>query len=94
METTRELVNYLGASLTDEQIKELLKFVSFDNMKNTPSMDMIGMSHMFKDDLNFFSQGKIGTWKKYLTEEQSQKIDEMVRKNLTYKRPIQYEPSK
>ena len=94
METTRELVSYLGASLTDDQIKELLAFVSFDNMKNTPSMDMKGISHMFKDDLNFFSQGQIGTWKKHLNEEQSKKIDEMVRKNLTYKRPIQYEPSK
>lgn len=94
METTRDLLKYLGENLDDDQIKQLLTFVSFDNMKNTPSMDMKAMSHMFSQDLNFFSKGQIGTWKKHLNEEQSKKIDEMVKNKLTYKRPIQYEASK
>lgn len=94
METTKELLKYLGNELSDEQITSLLNFVSFDNMKNTSSMDMKGMDHMFKQDLNFFAKGQIGNWKNYLSDEQSKKIDEVVQKNLTYKRPIQYEPTK
>ena len=94
METTRELAKYLGVEIIDDDLKKLLTFVSFDNMKNIPTMDMKAMDHMFKDDLNFFSQGQIGTWKKHLNEEQSKRIDDMVQSKLTYKRPLQYEPSK
>jgi hypothetical protein len=42
----------------------------------------------------FFNQGKIGTWKERLTEEQSKKIDDAMKNKLTYKRAIQFEPSK
>lgn len=94
IETTRELANYLGSKITDDQIKELLAFVSFDNMKKTPSMDMKAVVHMFKEDLDFFSKGQIGTWREHLNEQQSKKIDEMVKNKLKYKQPIQYEPSK
>lgn len=68
--------------------------MSFDNMKKTPSMDMKAIGHLFKDDLKFFSKGQIGTWKEHLSEEQSRKIDEVLAKNLTYKKAIQFEPTK
>lgn len=48
----------------------------------------------FHPDLEFFKKGKIGNWKNVLTEEQSNRIDEVMKKNLKYKRPLQYEPSK
>ena len=81
--------------MTDEQIKKLLAFVSFDNMKSLPSMDMKAMDFMFKDDMTFFNKGQIGNWKKHLSEEQSKKIDDLVANKLTYKKnPIVYEPSK
>lgn len=57
-------------------------------------MDMKLVDLMFKEDLNFFYKGQIGNWKNHLTEEQSAKIDEMVRTKLTYKKPLQYEPTK
>ena len=89
------MAKYLGADLTDEQIKKLLAFVSFDNMKSLPSMDMKALDFMFKDDMTFFNKGQIGNWKNYLSEEQSKKIDDMVANKLTYKKkPIVYEPLK
>jgi len=94
METTRELAKYLEAELTDEQIIKLLKFVSFDNMKSIPTMNMGAIDEIFKSDLEFFSKGQIGTWKNHLNEEQSKKIDDMVKNKLKYKKPIQYEPIK
>ena len=47
----------------------------------------------FKTELNFFKKGQIGNWKNYLTEEQSKRIDDVVNKNLKYKKIIKYEPT-
>lgn len=47
----------------------------------------------FKTELNFFKKGQIGNWKNYLTEEQSKRIDDVVNKNLKYKKSIKYEPT-
>lgn len=55
-------------------------------------MDFRLEDEVFKSDLNFFFKGKIGNWKAYLSEEQSRKIEEMVKSKLKYKIPIQYEP--
>lgn len=93
LEITRALADYLGVTISDDDIKKLLAYVSFDNMKKTPSMDMGHIDTMFKNDLTFFNKGQVGNWKNVLTEEQSRKIDEMVKTKLTYKKPIQYEPS-
>lgn len=94
IEIIKGLCKYLGKELSEEDIKKLLAFTSFDNMKKMPSMDMKMMEHMFTNDLVFFNKGQIGNWKNHLTEEQSKKIDEMVKTKLTYKKPLQYEPSK
>jgi hypothetical protein len=88
-----ELAKYLEVDLTESQIKMLLAFVSFDNMKNLASFDMKTIESTFKGDIEFFRKGQIGNWKNYLSEEISNKIDEVMRKNLKYKRPIKYEPT-
>jgi len=94
METVRELAKYLNIELSEEQIKSLLAFVSFDNMKDLPSMAFNVLDIYFQPDLNFFKKGKIGNWKNYLTEEQSKRIDDVISKNLKYDRPIKYESTK
>lgn len=93
VETVKELAKYLEIEVTDEQINSLLNFVAFDNMKQLPSMAFNVLDVYFHSDLNFFKKGKIGTWKNHLTEEQSKRIDEVMRQNLKYKKPIQYEPT-
>lgn len=73
----------------------LLAFVSFDNMKKLPTFDMKVIDRVYKSDIEFFKKGKIGTWREYLSEEISNKIDVVMRDNLKYKRrPIRYVPSK
>ena len=89
----QELAKYLGLEFTEDQIKSLVAFVSFDNMKELPSMAFNALDMYFKTELNFFKKGQVGNWKNYLSEEQSKRIDDVVSKNLRYKRPIKYEPS-
>lgn len=94
METVKKMASYLGTELSDDQIKSILAFTSFENMKDLPSMDFTVIDEIYKSDLKFFFKGKIENWKNYLTDEQSRKIDEMVKSKLTYTRPIKYEASK
>ena len=83
----------MGLEFTEDQIKSLVAFVSFDNMKDLPSMAFNALDVYFKTELKFFKKGQIGNWKNYLTEEQSKRIDEVVSKNLKYKKTIKYEPT-
>lgn len=94
VETVKELAKYIEVEITDEEVNALLNFVAFDNMKQLPSMAFNVLDVYFHPDLDFFKKGKIGTWKNHLTEEQSKRIDEAMAKNLKYKKPLQYEPSK
>lgn len=88
------MAKYLGVELSEEQIKSLLAFVSFDNMKDLPSMAFNVLDMYFHPDMNFFKKGQIGNWKNYLTEEQAKRVDDVIREKLKYRRPIQYEPTK
>lgn len=90
----KKLAEFLNKSLNELQIKALIDFVSFDNLKNEDSLKIsFGFLRIYSDDMVFFNQGKIGYWKNHLSEAMSKKIDEMVTHKLSYKRPIQFEPS-
>ena len=83
-------------NVKDEEIVKLVNYVAFDNLKETCLLEKECKlaPQLFKSDVTFMNKGKIGNWKSYFSEEQSKRIDEVVEKNLEYKRkPIQYEPS-
>ena len=86
------MAKYLNVEISDENIGRLIKFVAFDNMKEMRKSDL-APAELFKPDLDFFNKGKIGNWRNHISEEQSKRIDEVVAKNLKYKKPIQYEPT-
>ena len=92
LETIKDLAKYLNVEISDEDIGRLITFVAFDNMKDMRKADLVP-SDYFKPGFEFFNKGKIGNWKKHISEEQSKRIDEVVAKNLKYKKPIQYEPT-
>jgi hypothetical protein len=93
IKTVTELAKYLEVDLSESQIKMISDFVLFENMKNLASFDMKIIKSIFKEDIEFLRKGEIGNWKNYLSEEISNKIDEVMRINLKYKRAIKYEPT-
>lgn len=42
------------------------------------------------DGFTFFNKGKIGNWKNYFTQEQSDEMDRIIEENLKYKKQIFY----
>lgn len=90
------MATYLEVEYTESQLKSLISFVSFDNMKNYPSFDFRntkGVERYFNDNIQFFKKGQIGNWKNHFSQEMSKEVDDVIAKNLTYKEPIIYEPS-
>lgn len=92
----KDLSEFLGVSLSDNQVQALVEFTLFDNMKGYKSFDF-GSLGMPSDEnlkkMKFFRKGQIGNWREHLSEKMSSEIDEMVRDKLEYKRPFKYVPS-
>ena len=83
----------MGKNPSEEQLKALLEFITFENLRKLDTLKMVG--NFYNPEMVFFNEGKIGYWKKYFSEEMSKKVDDMLEKNLTYsKHPIQFEPRK
>ncbi|CAF0738590.1 unnamed protein product [Brachionus calyciflorus] len=83
-EVIKNLSEYLGKSLSDEKIKSIIEWCSFDNMKNNPSVNYEWYKELglYKKSGNFFRKGKIGDWLNHFAMEDSKQIDEIVEKNL------------
>ena len=77
----KNLANFLGKSLNEDEINGIKDFTSFDSMKNNPSVDFAVLNE-FEDDCVYFRSGKSGDWRSHLTEEMSRKFDEMIKNNL------------
>jgi len=69
---TARLAKFLGATLTDEQLDEIISVTSFDSMKKSGSYSK----------MKFFRKGGVGNWKEHFTDEQSELVDEMMKKDL------------
>lgn len=91
----RSLVDYLGKSYTDSQIVNIISFCSFDKMKDYPSFNFAELIefNFFDEKFNFFRKGQIGNWKKHLSDEISQKIDDMIEKELGHEVQFKFFPS-
>lgn len=91
-EKCKEMCDYLGQSLSDEQILSIIENSSFEKMKHNPALDFKRLIKMkiFNEDVDFFKNGKIGQWDAYFTEEMSQRLEEVLRKNLMYKTKFNY----
>jgi hypothetical protein len=82
----RELAVFLGVAekYTDDQIRSLVGFTSFESMRNNPGFNnqfMVDIN-VFKKEMEFFHTGKVGNWRKYFTAEMSDKVDKMVQEKL------------
>ncbi len=62
---------FLGKSLTGEQLERIKEYTRFDCMKKNDMVRPIPTPHM---EL-FFRKGKVGDWRNYFTQEQSDYVE-------------------
>lgn len=89
----------MGKELDDEILTDLIDYCSFENLKKNPSFELKVPSNEPNGnkrfvEMNLFRKGVIGDWKNHLDANMSQKIDDMVTKNLKYKKHFKFEPTK
>jgi hypothetical protein len=88
------LAKFLNKDLNDEQIRSLVEFSKFDNMKTIKSMDYfqhLNTMKIYKQGSKFFVKGKSGNWRNYFSDEMSAKFDRVINKKLKYnQQPIDY----
>ncbi|XP_026674212.1 sulfotransferase family cytosolic 1B member 1 [Ceratina calcarata] len=80
----KKTAEFLGKTVTEEQIGELSEHLKFSKMATNPA---INLEHILPqkdlpDDDKFIRKGKVGDWRNYMSEELSQRFDEWTEKNL------------
>jgi hypothetical protein len=79
------MANFLLKSFSEEQISELVRFTSFNEMKsrNSNFTDTLVKVQLLKSEkAEFVRVGKSGEWQKSLSNEMSEKVDKYVAQNL------------
>ena len=75
----RKISEYLGKSLTDQQVEAIVDHTGFSAMKKRPGLKQgvlaEGSAAPSEADNAFLRKGAVGGWKEYYTEEQSQYIN-------------------
>ena len=76
----KELSHFLGFMINEETLDLVARETSFDAMRNNA---LTNRDSMMREGLRFLRRGVVGDWRSELSPEQSQKIDEMTRDNLS-----------
>ncbi|XP_053404524.1 sulfotransferase 1E1-like [Mercenaria mercenaria] len=78
----RQIAQFLGRTLTDDDVAKICDYCSVDKMKNNPMCNMSYWRDYKKlydyADGGFINQGKAGAWKSLLTPEISKKIERLL----------------
>lgn len=79
----------IGRQLTDDQIQKLTKHLSFENMKQNPSVNYEILTKSYnqallnidnkKDELKFMRSGTIGSYKADMTPDLEKKFDDWIK---------------
>ena len=86
--TMKQVLKFLEQDVPDEKIREVVENSRFEKMKKRdlnyvpgcPSF--LGKSAMIDDKKHFLREGKVGTWKKHLTVDNNEKLDEYLRRDM------------
>ena len=77
----RKVAKFLGKKVTDKEVEALVDHLSFEKMKNNPSVNYEnGM--IFTRESNFMRKGEVGDWKNYFTDEMNKRMDEATEKHF------------
>jgi len=75
-----EVCQFLGKTLSLDAIAGIIQHLKFDNMSQNTMVNYKGTSVFNMDISPFMRNGKIGDWKNYFSEEQSDAIDKRYKK--------------
>ena len=75
-----ELAHFLGFQINEEILDIVARETSFEAMRDNT---LTNRQSMMREGLKFLRRGAVGSWKSELSLEQSRKIDEMTRDNLS-----------
>jgi hypothetical protein len=84
------LAKYLGKEISDDELRALVAYTSFESMSKIPSMDPYQVYPDVKSGSTFYPTGKAGNWKKYFSKEMSDRFDRVIESNLKYEKKIDY----
>lgn len=84
----RQIAKFMEKPLTDEQVDSICEFLSFDNMKKNPGVNLanildkyVGISDLKMNGNSFIRKGQVGDWKNFMTPELSKKFDDWIETN-------------
>jgi len=80
----KKVAQFLGKDISDEMVGKLIDHLSFNKMKNNPSVNKEEGKKLgyFKGDGNFMRKGVAGDWKNYFTDEMNKRMDEAIEKHF------------
>ncbi|KAL6108714.1 uncharacterized protein ACO6RY_11998 [Pungitius sinensis] len=78
------IASFLGSELTDEQLADVVKHSTFNNMKKIPQANYERVpSHLLSHQEGMFMRkGTIGDWKNHFTVAQNERFDDTFRREM------------
>lgn len=80
----RHIAEFLGRSLNEEQVNEITRHCSFENMKKNSAVNYTWLKEqgMAQTGVEFMRKGKVGDWREHLSDKIIAKLDDIVSNNL------------
>ncbi|ELT96400.1 hypothetical protein CAPTEDRAFT_18003, partial [Capitella teleta] len=77
----RRMAQFLGKEVSDEDVANIIQWTSFGNMATEKSTNYEGIKHIIDFEISpYMRKGKVGDWRNYFNNEQSEFIDEQYEK--------------
>ncbi|XP_078613342.1 amine sulfotransferase-like [Branchiostoma floridae x Branchiostoma japonicum] len=80
-----KIANFLGKTLSDQRIDEVVANCTFPAMKDNPAINFTknpAFKQKVTKDYEFLRKGEVGDWKNWLSEEQNQTLDAIYREKM------------
>jgi len=80
----KRVAEFLGKTLTEEQVEQLYEHLKFDNFKKNQYVNMDPMKEfgVLAADKSFIRKGKTGDWKNHFTDEMDARMDAWMAERL------------
>ena len=83
--TVETIANFLSYSLTPETLDKIVEQTTFDAVKKNPAANMFWIDEISfnGDSAKFMRKGIIGDWESHFTNDQSARMDSIVKEKLS-----------
>lgn len=81
----KKVAEFLGKSVTDEQVGNLVAHLGFDKMKQNDTVNneaIREVAFVSGSKGSFIRKGEVGDWKTHFTKEMNEKMDELIEKHF------------